>query len=88
MQVSFGNLTYPHHNDNHEDSEAMVKEMMDKLNAAGFTRVENTEAASKGTKNYHIYDLPHKIEFSSNADEAVEIMRPYSKYMKPLQVIA
>ena len=88
MTISFGNLSKPKHNDNYSDSEDMVREMMDKLTAAGFTRVEDVDASRSGDRNYHIYDMPHSITLSSHSEEAVDIMKLYSKYMQPIQVIA
>lgn len=89
MQVSFGNLPHPHYTSNPDKPEAKDKmlEMMKALNEAGFKRIEKTEDVDNGPKQYHIYDLPHKIVFSSDVDEAVKIMTPYSDYMKPLMVV-
>lgn len=89
MQVSFGNLDQPRHSEAPEKPEAKEKlaEMMIKLHEAGFKRVENTSKIDDEPKSYHIFDLPHKIEFSSDVDEAVKIMTPYSDYMKPLAVV-
>lgn len=89
MQISFGNLEQPRHSESPDKPEAKEKltEMMAKLHEAGFKRVENTSKIDDEPKSYHIFDLPHKIEFSSDVDEAVKIMTPYSDYMKPLAVV-
>lgn len=89
MQVSFGNLSQPRHSESSEKPEAKEKltEMMGMLHDAGFKRVENTSKVDDEPKSYHIYDLPHKIVFSSNVNEAIKIMTPYSSYMKPLAVV-
>lgn len=89
MYVSFGNLPYPHFSNSPEKPEAKEKvvEMMKKLNDAGFKRIEKTEDVHSAPKQYHIYSLPHKIEFSSDVDEAIKIMTPYSDYMQPLAVV-
>lgn len=89
MQVSFGNLPYPKPTNNPDKPEAKAKmlEMMSKLDAAGFKRIEKTADVDSAPKQYHIYDLPHKIEFSSDVNEAVKIMTPYSDYMQPLMVV-
>jgi len=90
MIVKFGNLKQPRHSDNPDkpEAEAKVAEMMDKLHEAGFVRQENIRDGVKEGKFYHIFDLPHQIEFGGDGEEAVKIMTPYSDYMKPLQVIA
>jgi hypothetical protein len=88
MNVSFGNLTQPKHNTNYHDSKQKLSEMMIELERAGFNRVDNTSDAQKGDKNYHIYDMPHKIEITTDVDEAVKIMTPYSNYMLPMQVVS
>lgn len=88
--VKFGNLRQPHHSIDPKKPEAKDKltEMMDKLHDAGFERQENIRDGVKDGKFYHIFDLPHSIEFGGSGDEAVRIMTPYSDYMKPLSVIA
>lgn len=90
LTVKFGNLVQPHHSENPEKPEAKEKitEMMNKLHKAGYVRQENIRDGVKDGKFYHIFDLPHSIEFGDDGKEAVEIMTPYSKYMKPLQVVA
>jgi len=90
MEVSFGNLSAPYHSINPDKPEAKDKvlEMMGKLHQAGFKRIEKTEDIDNEPKSYHIYSLPHKMHFSSHGDEAIEIMTPYSDYMKPLIVEA
>lgn len=89
MNVKFGNLVQPRHSEDPEKPEAeeKVTEMMQKLHDAGFKRVTVTADIDKEPKSYHVFDLPHQIEFSSHVQEAVDIMTPYSEYMKPLQVI-
>lgn len=86
VQVSFGNLSAPHHSVSPDKPEAKEKvaEMMDKLREAGFKQVSKTADVENEPKSYHIYDLPHKISFSSHGNEAIAIMQPYSDYMKPL----
>lgn len=88
--VKFGNLSQPRHSDSPDKPEAKEKiaEMMDKLHEAGFVRQENIANGVKDGKFYHVFDLPHQIEFGGAGDEAVKIMTPYSDYMKPLQVVA
>lgn len=89
MIVKFGNLPQPRHSEDSEKPEAeeKVSEMMQKLDDAGFKRVAKVDDIDKEPKSYHIFDLPHQIEFSSDVQEAIEIMTPYSDYMKPLQVV-
>ena len=89
MIVKFGNLAQPRHSEDPAKPEAKEKltEMMQKLHDAGFVRQENIKDGVKDGKFYHVFDLPHQIEFGGNVNEAVEIMTPYSDYMKPLQVI-
>lgn len=89
MIVKFGNLAQPRHTEDPEKPEAKEKlaEMMQKLHEAGFVRQENIKNGVKDGKFYHVFDLPHQIEFGGNADEAVKIMKPYSEYMKPLAVV-
>jgi hypothetical protein len=89
MIIKFGNLKQPRHSNNPEKPEAeeKVTEMMTKLHEAGFTRQENISEGVKSGKFYHVFDLPHQIEFGGNAEEAIEIMTPYSEYMQPLQVV-
>ncbi len=89
-EVKFGNLTQPRHSEDPEKPEAKEKisEMMEKLHEAGYVRQENIRDGVKDGKFYHVFDLPHQIEFGDDGKEAVEIMTPYSKYMKPLQVVA
>lgn len=89
MIVKFGNLAQPRHSEDPEKPEAQEKvaEMMHKLHDAGFKRVETIAHLDDNPRSYHVFDLPHQIEFSSDVEEAVKIMTPYSEYMKPLQVI-
>lgn len=89
MIVKFGNLVQPRHSEDPKKPEAEEKiaEMMQKLHDAGFKRVTIVDDIDKEPKSYHVFDLPHQIEFSSDVQEAVEIMTPYSDYMKPLQVV-
>jgi len=90
MNVKFGNLAQPRHSEDPEKPEAKEKitEMMQKLHEAGFVRQENIRDGVKDGKFYHVFDLPHQIEFGGSGEEAVKIMTPYSEYMKPLQVVA
>lgn len=89
MIVKFGNLEQPRHSEDPAKPEAKEKvaEMMNRLHEAGFVRQENIKDGVKDGKFYHVFDLPHQIEFGGNVSEAVEIMTPYSNYMKPLQVV-
>ena len=89
MIVKFGNLPQPRHSEDPEKPEAQEKiaEMMGKLHEAGFVRQENIKDGVQDGKFYHVFDLPHQIEFGGYVNEAIEIMTPYSDYMKPLQVI-
>lgn len=89
MIVKFGNLPQPRHSEDPEkpDAKEKVSEMMQKLHDAGFVRQQNIANGVNDGKFYHVFDLPHQIEFGGNVNEAVEIMTPYSEYMKPLQVI-
>jgi predicted transcriptional regulator len=89
MIVKFGNLVQPHHSEDPNKPEAKdkVSEMMQKLNEAGFVRQENIKEGVKDGRFYHVFDLPHQIEFGGDVKEAIEIMTPYSEYMKPLQVV-
>jgi hypothetical protein len=88
MNVKFGNLTQPRHSEDPEKPEAKEKidEMMQKLHDAGFKQVSTITNLDDEPMGYHIYDLPHSIEFSSDVEEAIKIMTPYSNYMKPLAV--
>lgn len=88
MIVKFGNLVQPRHSEDPKKPEAkdMVTEMMQKLHDAGFVRQENISEGVKDGKFYHVFDLPHQIDFGGDVGEAVEIMKPYSGFMKPLQV--
>lgn len=90
MIVKFGNLAQPHHSVDPNKPEAKEKltEMMEKLHEAGFVRQEDISNGVKDGKFYHVFDLPHQIEFGGGVDEAIEIMTPYSNYMKPLQIVA
>lgn len=90
MIVKFGNLSQPRHSEDPNKPEAKDKllEMMTKLHEAGFIRQENIKDGVKDGKFYHIFDLPHSIEFGGFGAEAVAIMTPYSDYMKPLSVVA
>jgi len=89
MIVKFGNLPQPRHSEDPKKPEAKdkVTEMMGKLHEAGFVRQENISDGVKDGRFYHVFDLPHQIEFGGDVQEAVEIMTPYSDYMKPLQVV-
>jgi hypothetical protein len=89
MIVKFGNLVQPRHSEDPSKPNAKdkVSEMMGKLHEAGFVRQENIAHGVKEGKFYHVFDLPHQIEFGGNVQEAVNIMTPYSDYMKPLQVV-
>lgn len=88
MIVKFGNLPQPRHSEDPKKPEAKykVEEMMQKLHHAGFTRQENIRDGVKG-KTYHVFDLPHQIEFGQDVEEAVKIMTPYSDYMTPIAVV-
>ena len=90
MIVKFGNLTQPRHSEDPEEPDAKnkVTEMMQKLHEAGFERQQNIKEGVSDGKFYHVFDLPHQIEFGGHGKEAIEIMTPYSEYMKPLQVVA
>lgn len=89
MIVKFGNLPQPRHSIDPEKPEAeeKISEMMQKLHKAGFKRQENIKDGVKDGKFYHVFDLPHQIEFGGDVEEAIKIMTPYSEYMKPLQVV-
>lgn len=89
MIVKFGNLVQPRHSEDPQKPEAKdkVTEMMSKLHDAGFQRQQSIASGVKDGKFYHVFDLPHQIEFGGNVEEAVKIMTPYSEYMKPLQVV-
>lgn len=90
MIVKFGNLVQPRHSEDPDKPEAKEKiaEMMARLHDAGFKRVQRVDDIDKEPKSYHVFDLPHQIEFSSDTQEALKIMTPYSDYMKPLAVVA
>lgn len=90
ITVKFGNLVQPRHSEDPKKPEAKDKitEMMQKLHEAGYVRQENVKDGVKDGKFYHVFDLPHHIEFGDDGKEAVEIMTPYSEYMKPLSVVA
>lgn len=90
MQVKFGNLKQPRHTNNPDAPEAedKIQEMMGKLHEAGYERQENIKDGVKDGKFYHVFDLPHQIEFGDDGKLAVDIMTPYSDYMQPLQVVA
>jgi len=90
MIVKFGNLEQPRHSESPEKPEAKAKitEMMQKLHKAGFERQQNIRDGVKDGKFYHVFDLPHQIEFGGGTEEALAIMTPYSDYMKPLAVCA
>lgn len=90
MIVKFGNLIQPRHSEDPKkpESEAKVAEMMGKLHEAGYVRQENIRDGVQDGKFYHVFDLPHQIEFGDTGEEALEIMTPYADYMKPLQVVA
>lgn len=89
MIIKFGNLIQPRHSKDTEkpEAEAKIKEMMDKLHSAGFVRQENIANGVPEGKFYHVFDLPHQIEFGGSVSEAIEIMTPYSDYMQPIQVV-
>lgn len=89
MIVKFGNLAQPRHSEDPEKPEAKdkVTEMMQKLHDAGFERQENIRKGVKEGKYYHVFDLPHQIEFGGDVQEAVKIMTEYSDYMKPIAVV-
>lgn len=89
MIVKFGNLVQPRHSEDPEKPEAKekVEEMMQKLHEAGFVRQENIQHGVKNGKFYHVFDLPHQIEFGGSVQDAVRIMTPYSDYMKPIAVV-
>jgi len=89
LTVKFGNLTQPRHSENPDkpEAKAKVEEMMQKLHEAGFVRQENIRDGVKDGKFYHVFDLPHQIEFGGDVKEAVKIMTPYSDYMKPIAVV-
>ncbi len=89
MIVKFGNLQQPRHSEDPKKPEARAKvnEMMQKLHEAGFARQENILNGVNVGKFYHVFDLPHQIEFGGSVKEAVEIMTPYSDYMKPIAVV-
>ena len=90
MIVKFGNLVQPRHSEDPEKPEAKEKitEMMQKLHDAGFERQQNIRDGVKDGKFYHVFDMPHQIEFGGGTEEALEIMTPYSDYMKPIAVAA
>ena len=90
MIVKFGNLSQPRHSEDPKKPEAKERllEMMNKLNEAGFIRQENIRDGVKDGKFYHVFELPHSIEFGGFGKEAIAIMTPYSDYMKPLAVVA
>lgn len=89
ITVQFGNLAQPRHSEDPKKPEAKdkVSEMMQKLHDAGFVKQDNIRDGLKDGKFYHVFDLPHSIEFGGDVQEAVEIMTPYSEYMKPLSVV-
>lgn len=89
MIVKFGNLEQPRHSNdpNKPDAKDKITEMMGKLHDAGFVRQQNIKNGVDVGKNYHVFDLPHQIEFGGDVEIAVEIMTPYSEYMQPLQVV-
>lgn len=90
MIVKFGNLAQPRHSDDPKKPEAKekIEEMMQKLHEAGFVRQQNIKDGVKEGKFYHVFDLPHQIEFGGGGEEAVKIMTEYSDYMKPIAVVA
>lgn len=90
MIVKFGNLAQPRHSidPRKPEAEEKVAEMMSKLHEAGYERQENIRDGVNDGKFYHVFDLPHQIEFGDDAQEAITIMTPYSEYMKPLAVVA
>jgi len=89
ITAKFGNLAQPRHSEDPDKPEAKdkVSEMMQKLHEAGFERQENIKDGVKDGKFYHVFDLPHQIEFGGDVQEAVKIMTEYSDYMKPLAVV-
>jgi len=90
MIVKFGNLEMPRHSEDPEkpEAKAKIKEMMDKLHEAGYKRQQNIRNGVDSGKFYHVFDLPHQIEFGDDAKEALKIMTEYSDYMKPVAVVA
>lgn len=89
MIVRFGNLEQPRHSEDPEkpDAKNKVTEMMGKLHDAGFARQQDISKGVGNGRLYHVFDMPHVIEFGADVREAVEIMQPYSEYMKPLAVV-
>lgn len=89
MIVKLGNLEQPRHSEDPKKPEAKekIREMMQKLHDAGFERQQNIEDGVKDGKFYHVFDLPHQIEFGGDVQEAVKIMTEYSDYMKPISVV-
>jgi len=89
MIVKFGNLVQPKHSEAPEkpEAKAKVEEMMQRLHEAGFERQQNIANGVKDGKFYHVFDLPHQIEFGGDVQEAVKIMTEYSDYMKPIAVV-
>lgn len=90
MIVKFGNLVQPRHSEDPEKPEAKekIEEMMKLLHEAGFERQQNIANGVKEGKYYHVFDLPHQIEFGGGTEEAIQIMTAYSDYMKPIAVVA
>lgn len=88
MIVKFGNLKQPRHSESKPEAEDKLTEMMQKLHEAGYERQENIRDGVNDGKFYHVFDLPHQIEFGDDAEEAIDIMTPYADYMKPLMVVA
>lgn len=89
MIVKFGNLAQPRHSEDPDKPEAKekIEEMMAKLHEAGFERQQNIRDGVKDGKFYHVFDLPHQIEFGGDVQEALKIMQDYSDYMKPIAVV-
>lgn len=89
MIVKFGNLVQPRHSEDPEKPEAKdkIEEMMGKLHEAGFERQQNIKNGVDPGKFYHVFDMPHQIEFGGDVQEAVKIMTEYSDYMKPIGVV-
>jgi len=89
MIVKFGNLVQPRHSEDPEKPEAKekIEEMMKLLHEAGFERQQNIKDGVNEGKFYHVFDLPHQIEFGGAVEEAVAIMSDYSDYMKPIAVV-
>ena len=84
--ISLGNLEKPLPADDTQKSKDKIDEMMSKLHKTGFTRQQNISDGIKPGKFYHIYDMPYKIEFGGSVSEAIDIMRPYSQYLRQILI--